>query len=670
MFKLSDAFVDEYTEKKVPWGFPIGGGNTLGEFVFLRTYSRKKPDGTKERWHEVVRRVVEGAYTLQRDHAEHYHLPWDERKAQRSAQEMYDRIFTFKFTPPGRGLWMMGTDWVMEQRNSAPLQNCAFVSTDGNAEDLIEAMSFLMEASMLGVGVGFDLKGAGIGVPGHVGTETVLTATIPDSREGWVDSVAALMESYLYGQAPIAFDYSEIRAAGEPIRGFGGTAAGPGPLRDLHDALAGIFESAAERGKLTGIDILDIANLIGKCVVAGNVRRSAEIALGEPTAEFLDAKDIEVFPERNDWETGWGWSSNNSIVVGDHDRIDAEAIARRVAKTGEPGIVWMDRQREYGRLKDAPNHRDHRASGTNPCGEQTLESYECCNLVETYPANHESKEDYLRTLKFAYLYAKSVTLLPTHWQRTNAIMMRNRRIGCSMTGVAQFVQEHGAEVLGEWMDEGYNEIQRWDDVYSEWLCVRPSIKTTSIKPSGTVSLLAGATPGVHYPTGEHYIRRVRLSAFDPLVDALAAAGYKVEPAVTDPSTAVVELPVASVGVPREADVSVWQKAALAALAQREWADNSVSVTLTFAEDEADQLPALIGAHSASFKAVSFLPMGDPDAPPYPQMPYEERPADEIASAQAAASPMDWDRLYAGEALAPVGERYCDGAVCELPVALT
>ena len=110
--------------------------------------------------------------------------------------------------------------------------------------------------------------------------------------------------------------------------------------------------------------------------------------------------------------------------------------------------------------------------------------------METFPANHDSLEDYQRTLKYAYLYAKTVTLGRTHWSDTNRVMLRNRRIGCSVSGIAQFITNRGLNELKNWLEEGYDTIQEWDDIYSDWFAIPKSIKTTSVKPSGTVSLLA------------------------------------------------------------------------------------------------------------------------------------------------------------------------------------
>src|SRR5690606_39940006 len=141
------------------------------------------------------------------------------------------------------------------------------------------------------------------------------TFQIPDSREGWVESVDRLLRSYFReGQTPVEFDYSLIRPAGEPIKRFGGVAAGPGPLRRLHESLVSLLDSRAG-DTISSADIVDIMNMIGKCVVAGNVRRSAEIAFGLPDdKEFLALKNPEIHPERMGPD-GWGHLSNNSVMA-------------------------------------------------------------------------------------------------------------------------------------------------------------------------------------------------------------------------------------------------------------------------------------------------------------------------------------------------------------------
>lgn len=669
-FRLNTSFLEDYKDRTPEWGFPIGGGNTLGELTYLVKYARRKEDGTKERWHECCDRVISGMYSILKDHCNANRTPWNEQKAQRSAQDAYERMFTFKWLPPGRGIWMMGTEFVNERKNSAPLQNCAFVSTDKlSIHSKVEAtLPFvrLMEMSMLGVGVGFDTKGAGKITLTEPDADRKEFVTVPDTREGWYESVGDLLWTYFHGGPTLVFDYNEIRPAGEFIKGFGGVAAGPGPLIELHNSLRDILDGR-EGEALTSTDITDICNLIGKCVVSGNVRRSAEIALGDANDEdFLNLKSFELNPVRMGAD-GWGHSSNNSVLAevgGNYDHL-----VDRIVENGEPGLVYLDISRDYGRLVDPPNGKDHRVGGVNPCAEQTLESYECCTLVESFPFKHDTLEDYLKTLKVAYLYGKAVTLLPTHWPEVNEVMQRNRRIGCSVSGSAQFAEQHGWTMLRTWLNTGYEEINRRDHQYSEWLGVRESIKMTSVKPSGSVSLLAGVTPGVHWPTADIYIRRMRLSSTDPLVETLREAGYHTEPDVMNPKfDMVVELPTLGPDVRTENEVSVWEKAALAVLHQRYWADNAVSVTLSFSENESDQIASVIRAFEGQLKTLSFLPSFDVGA--YAQMPYERIDQGTYKSKIDGVSYLNWDRLYDGDSLDAVGEMYCTTDKCEVRYEVT
>ena len=667
-FKISDDFVETYKVKKAPFGYRDAAGNSVGEITFLRTYSRKKIDGTKETWVDVCERVINGMYSLQKDHCKKNRLPWNDAKAQASAKEAFDRLFNLKWTPPGRGLWMMGTQIVNVQKNSAALQNCAFVSTsEMTKNNPAKPFAFLMEASMLGVGVGFDDKGADKDFTIYESEKPTVTIVISDDREGWAEATSALINSYLKSdQSPVEFDYSLIRPLGSPIKTFGGTASGPDPLIKLHKAIRKTF-TGRNGQKLTRKDIADIGNLIGVCVVSGNVRRSAELLIGRiDDQDFLNLKNSEVFPERNSYDSenpGWGWMSNNSVEVSVGQ--DLSAIVDGIARNGEPGVIWMDMSRKYGRLADPANNKDHRVAGFNPCAEQSLESYECCTLVETYLGRHDSLEDYKRTLKFAYLYAKTVTLLPTHWEETNAIMQRNRRIGASMSGVADFADNNGMPVLREWMDDGYKTVQRYDNIYSEWLGVRESIKMTTVKPSGTVSILAGESPGVHWtPGGEYFNRTIRFSNDDPMLPLFRMANYRVEPASESPdTTCVVYFPIKSNAKRSEKDVTIFEKTALAAAAQRYWSDNSVSVTVSFnSETEKEHVGTVLHMYDGQLKTVSFLPQGNET---YPQMPYTQIEESEYTNASMNLFPIDFSGVYAGMAADAIGESYCTTDSCEI-----
>ena len=661
-FRLKDDFLTKYKTKQPPFGF-----NGLGELTYMRTYSRVKPDGTNEKWWETIRRVVEGTYNMQKRHIEQNGLGWSAHKAQKSAQEMYDRMFHMKFLPPGRGLWAMGTDLTEKRGLFAALNNCAFVSTENIGKSIDEStkpFEFLMDMSMLGVGVGFDVKGAGK-IKIHQPTKETLTYVIPDTREGWVMSLSLLLQSYFSKNSnKYEFDYSQIRKAGLPIKTFGGVASGYKPLKELHDSIRKLFNGRNDR--LTQTDIVDIMNLIGVCVVAGNVRRTAEIVFGSATDdEYLSLKDYTWDSEQNKFvgkaakRAAWGWTSNNSVFA--EIGQDYRKVAEQTAKNGEPGYAWLENMRAYGRMVDGKNYKDRRVVGANPCVEQSLESHELCCLVETFLPRAESLDDYKRTLKFAYLYAKTVTLGNTHWPETNRVMLRNRRIGTSQSGIAQFVEKYGLEKYREWSDEGYKTIQYYDEKYSDWLAIPRSIKTTSVKPSGTVSLLPGVTPGMHYPESNFYIRRVRIRDNSELLPRIIEAGYHVEPDVVSKGTMVIEVPVKIEGVRTINQVSMWEQLSLAAFIQRWWADNQVSSTITFQPHEASQIQYALNYFQYQLKGISFLPKIENDGT-YPQMPYE--PINELKYNQMLSKikPLNFNGI--SEESKP--EKFCDTDSCEIP----
>ncbi len=644
-FKLEQQFIDKYSQIKPNFGF-----NGLGELVYYRTYSRLKEDGTNEVWYETVERVINGIYSIQKSHILQNDLGWNEHKAQTSAQEMYERIFTFKFLPPGRGLWACGTN-IVKKGLGAALNNCGFVSTKDIDRDFSKPFCFMMDMSMLGVGIGFDLKGAGkIGILNNYLSNTY-HYQIPDTREGWIESIRILLENFVNPQyGKLTFDYSLIRAAGEPIKTFGGVSSGYEPLQRLHEQITDILSKRV--GELiTETDIADIMNLIGVCVVSGNVRRSAQIMFGDiDSDEYLDLKNYDVNPNR----INYGWTSNNSVLC--NENTNYEEASKRTAINGEPGYFWLDNARKYGRFVDPPNNKDSKALGCNPCAEQTLENFELCCLVETFPNNHESLEDYKRTLKFAYLYGKSVTLLKTHNKDTNKVLLRNRRIGLSQTGIAQFLETHSIEEYRIWCNEGYNTVQKYDEIYSNWLCIPKSIKTTSIKPSGTISLLAGATPGMHYPEDRYYIRRVRLAKNSQLVQACINAGYKVEPDVVDNSSMVVEIPI-EIKCKTISEVSIWEQVSLAVFIQKWWADNQVSCTVTFNPEEGKEIEGILKYHQYDLKAISFLPKLEMGA--YAQMVYQAITKEEFDQLNNSITRLDFNGIKEDSTM----EKFCDGDKC-------
>lgn len=646
-FKLSDTFIEQYKDQDVPWG-------PLGYVTFKRTYARRLSEfdeeatGTEE-WYQTCRRVIEGMFEMQKQHVYRLGLEWNDAKAQRTAKDAYDRLFNLKWTPPGRGLWMMGTKFVNE-RTAAGLFNCAFRSTRELNTKGGYLFSWMMDALMLGIGVGFDTLGAGtltIQEPEYTGE----TLKIEDSREGWVNSVKTLLNGFYFGAKVPTFDYSLIRPAGALIKGFGGTSSGYGPLKELHDDLTALYTQRIGQ-EITSVDIVDTENLIGRCVVAGNVRRSAALALGSHN-------DFEYLQMKNDSEAlaHHRWGSNNSFhaIVGQ----DYSWHSEQSQKNGEPGYIWLDNARTRGRFADPPRDDDKNVMGFNPCVEQQLEDAELCCLVETFPAKHDTYEDYLATLKIAYLYGKTVTLANTHWPETNAKMLKNRRIGLSQSGVVQAFNKFGRRTLLSWCDNAYSYVRDLDKLYSDWLCIPQSVRMTSIKPSGTVSLLNGSTPGIHYPEDEYYIRRIRFGADSDMLPALEAAGYKIEPDHYSPNTMCVEFPVHEQHFQKgKRNITMWEQLEIAAQYQHYWADNSVSITVTFKPEEANDIKTALEMYETRLKAVSFLRYEETG---YVQAPYEPITKEQYEEMSKNITPVQRFDTNEGGA----GTKFCDGDNCTI-----
>jgi adenosylcobalamin-dependent ribonucleoside-triphosphate reductase len=519
----------------------------------------------------------------------------------------------------------------------------------------------MMDALMMGVGVGGDTKGTG-SLKLKEPKQGNYTFTVEDSREGWVELLRTILDGYSNGTlAPKEIDYSRVRLAGTPIKGFGGVSSGPDPLKllieDIHKLLSPV---AKEEKPLTSTTIVDLFNFIGKCVVSGNIRRSAECMLSDPNdLAFLDLKDPKKFgSELKDRR----WASNNSIYA--QIGMDYSNVAERTAVNGEPGYLWIDNAREFGRMLDGPGDHDLGVDGANPCLEIMLESFELCNLTEVFPSRHSSLEELKKTLKFAYLYSKTVTLLPTHNERTNAVQLRNRRLGISMSGITQAFTRHGRRQFLAWCDSGYRYLRQIDRKYSRWLCIPESIKLTTTKPSGSVSLLPGVTPGIHYPHSEYYTRNIRFAKDSPMIDILKKSGYKIEPDTYSKQAVVVSVPVHEPHFDRCKDeVSMWEQLENVAQMQTYWADNAVSVTVTFNKNEAKDIKKALELYETRLKSVSFLPLENHG---YEQAPYIQMDETAFNKMSDAIKPMRLS-LEEGESVKDADDNYCEGDKCIVPL---
>jgi ribonucleoside-triphosphate reductase len=659
----------------------------LGLITFLRTYSRRKPDGTMETVPEVMTRVISYEFGVGAQQVKGFNQEWDEERAQRDAQEAFTRWWDGKWSPPGRGVQNMGTVAV-EMKGGGVLNNCGLVSTKNIDKDFSEPFITLMDYSMLGVGMGFDVRGANkVRVVDKFSGDPRLFV-VEDSREGWMAALRVSLDAAV-GKCgyPIGFDYSKVRPKDSLINTFGGKASGPEPLRQLLDGVKKLL--TARKGKfVTSSDIVDIMNIIGVCVVSGNVRRSAEIAIGFPDdSEFVRLKDpselnqlterlstAETDAERVAIEDAISthplvthrWASNNTVLC---DRnTDYESLAKLTVENGEPGYAWPDIYRGWGRLCDPPNYLDDKADGMNPCNEQTLWDGELCCLVDVFPMNHLKddgsfdEEDYNKTLQCAFFYAKTVTCIPTHRPKTNAVISRNRRIGLSMAGVFHMYEAFGPRECARIWDDAYRYVRELDKDYSGWMGVPQSIKVTSIKPGGTIPLLWGIEGGMKLPSSRYYYRTIRLSDTSELLPRLRAAGYRVEKAEREPQTVVAYFPQEDKRHKRFArDVSLWEQAFILSLLQERWSDNMVSATLNFKASEKDDVARILRAFEGKLKSVSF---NSPDEHGYPQAPYQTITREEYERAVSTLLPLDLSNLTNAH---DRDEKYCDGDKCEVEI---
>tara|TARA_Y100001963_G_scaffold99448_1_gene136867 strand:+ start:3404 stop:5326 length:1923 start_codon:yes stop_codon:yes gene_type:complete len=632
---LPDDFLSEYKTTKPNWGY-----NGLGEIVYKRTYSRIKEDGTNEEWWETVARCINGAQKIGADYTKS------------EAQKLYDYVFNLKCNFAGRMLWQLGTSTV-DRFGGNSLLNCWGVCIRD-----IDDFCFIFENLMLGGGVGFSIRKEDVHDLPRVKEGVVVTHEktndadyiVPDSREGWVKLLKKCLKSYFYTGESFTYSTILVRSSGEHIKGFGGKASGPGILIEGIEKIGEVIRER-EGKKLRSLDVLDICNIIGSVVVAGNVRRSAEIAVGDP--------DDYLFLRAKRWDLGnvpnWRAMSNNTIYADSYDHI-SETVWKGYDGSGEPyGFFNLPLSQKTGRLGERTKDR---CEIINPCAEILLESHECCNLSEIYLNNIESKTELKECAKLLYKTQKAICALPFIHDRTEEVVHRNMRIGVGVTGVCQSLDKI------EWLDDCYKSLREFDEKWSEKKGYPSSVRLTTVKPSGTLSLLSGSTPGVHPAYAKHYIRRVRMSSDDQLVEVCKNAGYPTEyvknfDGTEDHSTIVIEFPCHINGNTILAkDMSAVKQLELVKELQTKWSDNSVSVTVYYRLEELDDIRDwLKDNYEKSLKTVSFLLHNDHG---FAQAPYEEITDEQYEKMISKLKPIE--SLDSGEVLEGIE---CEGGACPI-----
>lgn len=586
----------EKSDIEIPW-------SSLGYLTYKRTYSRRldesNPQSQTEEWKDTVERVVSSANSQLK-------VGFTEEEAQR----LQTYLLQLKGTVAGRFLWQLGTHTV-DRLGLASLQNCAFTVVDQPVEPFTWAMDLLM----LGSGVGYNIQKEHINKlpPVHSAfkaptrqNQPDVDFIVPDSREGWVSllgkTLKAAFLAHKTGRQTFTYSTQLVRSKGAPIKGFGGTASGPEDLVWGIAEISHVLEKRAGK-QLRPVDALDIMNIIGAVVVAGNVRRSAQIAIG-------DADDLEFLLAKR-WDLGniprWRAMSNNSVVCNDISDLH-DFFWDGYEGKGEPyGLINLKLSRKVGRLGET-QYPDPEVQGYNPCAEQSLADKETCCLAEVFLPNISSLAEFKDVTTLLYRINKHSLALSCHLEDTQKIVNKNMRMGIGVTGVLQATEEQKS-----WLPLCYEYLREFDKNYSEIHGFPVSIKLTTVKPSGTLSLLPGVTPGAHPGFAQYMIRRIRISAEHPLVQVCKEHGYPVEyqqtfDGSTDYSTMVVSFPFSyPENTVLAKDMTAIQQLETVKWLQTVWSDNSVSCTVYYQKEELPEIKKYLKKnYSKNHKSLSFL----------------------------------------------------------------
>lgn len=585
-----------------PWGF-----NGVGYITYKRTYARPLKNGITEEFPESVDRIIEAC-------SKQLKCNFTPREEDR----LRKYFLNLKGSVAGRFWWQLGTSTV-NKLGLASLQNCAATVVD----DPIRPFTWAMDMLMLGSGVGYNIQRKYVNQLPKVKRAKIVRQDdasadyiVPDTREGWVKLLGKVLKAHFLGGKGFSYSTMCIRSKGASIGGFGGVASGPEELCYGMEQISLLLNNRTGK-KIRPIDALDIMNIIGYIVVAGNVRRSAQIAIGDgDDVEFLQAKrwDLGGIPN-------WRAMSNNSVICDDIANLD-EAFWEGYKGNGEPyGLINIELSKKIGRIGET-EYPDPDVVAYNPCAEQSLAAYETCCLSEIFLPNVESYDELLDITKLLYRINKHSLALKCHHPETQEIVHKNMRMGIGVTGVMQATQEQK-----DWLSDTYTEIRKYDKEYSDEYKWPESIKLTTVKPSGTLSLLAGVTPGAHPGYSRFFIRRIRMASNSELVAKCRTNGYKVEPVknldgTDDHNTSVVEFPCQ---FPEHTivanDVTAIQQLENTKWLQTAWSDNSVSCTIYYKKEELPEIKSWLGENfNEGVKTCSFLLHSDHG---FSQAPYEE-----------------------------------------------
>ncbi len=595
--------------------------STRAQVITRRTYNRPTSDDGKqfETWQETVARVIDHqAWLWERalgrdlndvEYAELYDLE----------QLMLDR----KVLMSGRTLWLGGTQ-VAKTREASQF-NCSFTHVE-TVYDVVDVLWLLLQ----GCGVGFKpIVGTlnGFSKPikniktirstrtekggNEYNTETwnletkTWTLQIGDSAEAWAKSIGKLMAGK-YPADTLVLDFSQLRPAGERLKGYGWISSGDTAISTAYTSIANILNGRAD-SLLTRMDILDIVNHLGTILSS---RRSAEIALfdyGQPEWEEFAVAKKDWWLHSNEHRT----QSNNSLVFNEKPlREDLEKIFALMQEAGgsEPGFI-----NAVEALRRAPWFK-----GANPCVEILLGNKSFCNLTETdlakFKGDNAGLHAAIRLAARANYRQTCVDLqdgiLQESWHLNNYFL---RLCGVGLTGIAMRPD------MGSYDYEYLKRTATSAAVGMAQELGLPSPKNvTCVKPSGTLSKIMDTTEGVHKPLGKYIFNNVQFSKHDPVVEKLRDANYKVINHPVDDSGVLVTFPVCWDGVVfdkvdgKEVNLeSAVVQLERYKLLQTSWNQQNTSVTISYDPSEISQIISWLLDNWDCYVGVSFIYRTDP-----------------------------------------------------------
>lgn len=626
--------------------------NALGEFIYYRSYSRWIDEGgRRETWIETTDRYI----NFMRENI-------GQALSETEYQEIKKAILNQEVMPSMRLLWAAGK---AVQKTNVAAYNCSFI-----APSKLEDFPEIMYLSMCGAGVGFSVESQTVQqlpIIKQQSGKTLSTYIIEDSKEGWGDAFLIGLKTW-YNGLDINFDYSKLRPAGAILKTMGGRSSGPEPLKALFNfARQKILNRHGKR--LTNLDVHDIICKIGEVVVMGGVRRTALISLSDlDDEEMRRAKTGQFYlfePQRQ--------MANNSAVYNDKPTATQfmdEWISLAKSGTGERGIF------NRGGLKyQLPPRRwkvfekDQATSGTNPCGEIVLKSKQFCNLTEVVARQEDTEETLLRKIKIAAIlgtYQSTLTNFPYISKEWKKHCEEERLLGVSITGQWDCPVVRNPETLKKLKETAI----KTNEEYAKKFGIKPSTAVTAVKPSGTVSQLVDAASGMHPRHSQYYIRRIRISATDPLFHMLKEQKFPYQAEVgqleSSATTYVLEFPVKSPeGAIFRNDLSAQKQLEYWKTIKENYTEHNPSVTISVGDDEWIETANWLYKNWEMLGGLSFLPRSEHI---YQLAPFEEITEEKYKELIAKIPEIDFSQIVVYEKddqTTGAKELACVGGVCEI-----